>query len=188
MTGKQELSTVKGSDWGRRRHASTSTGFRAVAMMLLCPILTLLLTITTEKHQGNLLHILDVKSIYEYWEDMSHEKLFQIHKIIACYLVFQGILYKFCPGSYHTGQHTPGGHLLQYKTNGLAAFAMTYTCFWLGHAGGVFNASYIATNFSTFITALNIWGLVLTVAIYAKARISPTTVDDRIFTGANDYD
>lgn len=151
--------------------------------MLLCPALTLLLAVNSEKQQGDLRKILDPTTIQDCWQDLTYENLLPMHHLIAGYLAFQIVLYRFCPGSLHTGQHTPAGKLLEYKTNGLSAFIATYACFWLGQYYGLFDISFVATNFTTLVAALNIWGLSLTIAIYLKAHIYPTHLTDRVFTG-----
>lgn len=175
-------------EWGRRKHASSSNGLKAITLMLFTPVLTLLLTVNMEHHHGSLWQILDMNTPCELWQDLSLEKSLLMHQVVAGYLVFQALLYKVLPGAYHSGQHTPGGRLLWYKTNGLSAFVATYACFWLGHTAGLYKASFIATNFTTLIAVLNVWGLTLTLGAYVKARVSPTSMQDRVFTGNLFYD
>lgn len=181
-------SPPKTIDWGRRKHASFSNGLRAVALMLASPALTILLTITMKQHHGNLSNLVDFNTLHDLWQSLSFKTLFDMHQVIAGYLVFQAILYKLLPGAYHTGQHTPDGQLLQYKTNGMSAFVVTCACFWLGDSLRLFKASFIASNFGVLVVTLNIWGLVLTVAAYVKACVSPTSLRDRVFTGNMLYD
>lgn len=182
------LIPAKTIEWGRRKHANALTGLKAIALMLFTPALTLLLTINMQEHHGNLWHILDFDTLQSFWQNLKFENVVLWHKTIAAFVVLQAVLYRLLPGPYHTGQYTPGGQLLRYKTNGSSAFILTYLLFWLCHTTGLYNASIIASNFSTLVVALNTWGILLTMTAYIKARIHPTHLEDRVFTGNIYYD
>lgn len=186
MKSIQTSISQQGPDWGRRKSASAATGVKAAILMSICPILTLLLAANMEKHHGNLRYIADMQTLLDYLHGLSYQRLLPMHVIIAGYLLIQALLFAFCPGPHHTGQYTPGGQLLSYKTNGLAAFAITYAFFWFGHLAGVFDGSILARNFSTLIAAANIWGLFGTIVAYLKGCFFPSSVADRVFTGLQD--
>jgi len=115
--------------------------------------------------------------------DISIRSTVQVHIAIAIWIALQACLYRLLPGSRHTGQLTPAGHLLEYKTNGLLACFITFCLFgWLVIMGQM-KASFIATNWGSFLAALNVWGLVVTGLLYVKARIAPTHPQDNVFTG-----
>lgn len=179
---------IQSIEWGRRKRANTLTGPKAAALMFLSPILTIVLAVNMQEHHGDIWHILDASTLYGFWQDLKIQHLLIWHAIIASFVVLQAALYKFIPGPWHTGQYTPGGHLLQYKTNGSTTFIVTYILFWLGTTFGAFQASLIASDFSTLVLASNTWGLVLTILAYMKACKSPTNLEDRVFTGSIFYD
>jgi 7-dehydrocholesterol reductase len=61
----------------------------------------------------------------------------------AGWLALQVALYRFLPSKISTGQLTPSGNLLQYRTNGLFAWIVTHGLFMLSVLCGLFDASII---------------------------------------------
>ena len=116
---------------------------------------------------------------------ISTGSTFQVHIAIAMWIALQACLYMLLPGSRHVGQLTPAGHLLEYKTNGLLACFISCCLFGLLVITDHMKASFIATNWVSFLAALNVWGLLVTGVLYAKARIAPTTPQDDVFTGVS---
>lgn len=188
MQSNEQTSPSTVVEWGRRKRANSSTGLKAIGLMLSAPLFTVLVAINMENHHGDIRRLVDYETLTTFWCDIRRENLLQLHQIFAGYLVFQAILYNFLPGPSNTGQYTPGGHLLRYKTNGLSAFCVTYACFWLGHKSGLYHASFIAANFTSFVVVLNTWGLAFTIVVYLKGRLFPTSLEDRVFTGNLFYD
>ena len=151
--------------------------------MLVCPIFTLTLWMTMEFHDGAISATLQAVRSHEALGDISIKSTVQAHVAIAMWIALQACLYKWLPGSRHVGQPTPAGHLLEYKTNGLLACFTSCFLFGLLVITGQMKASFIATNWGSFIAALNVWGLVVTGLLYAKARVAPTHPQDDVFTG-----
>jgi len=169
--------------WGRRRNANSLTGLKSLAMMLVCPIFTLTLWMTMEFHGGAISATLRAVRSHDAFRNISIRSTIQVHVAIAMWIALQACLYRLLPGSRHVGQLTPAGHLLEYKTNGLLACFISCCLFGLLAITGHMRASFIATNWGSFLAALNVWGLVVTVLLYAKARVAPTHPQDDVFTG-----
>lgn len=183
MTIDSISSAVKFVDWGRRRTASCSTGFKALLMMLVCPMFVLLLSVSVESYHGAVWNALQSLATPNTLRKLFVLPEWHMHVVIAGYMLLQAILYKYLPGSYHSGQLTPAGHLLEYKTNGLLACIVTCTLFALAGVTGMVRASFMASHWSSLLSVLNAWGLLITVAVYVKARLAPTHPRDRVFTG-----
>jgi len=101
----------------------------------------------------------------------------------GAWLLFQAALYQFLPCKLSTGQLTPAGHLLKYRTNGLLAWALTHALFiaWLVH--GCVDPAIIAKNWEPLLISVNAYGFILSGVAYTKAHLSPTHDGDRKFSG-----
>ncbi|KAH8797621.1 ergosterol biosynthesis ERG4/ERG24 [Xylogone sp. PMI_703] len=108
--------------------------------------------------------------------------------VYAVWILAQSALYNYLPAPLSTGQLTPAGHLLQYHTNGLGAWAVTH----IALASGVFfrliDPAWIAKNWPDLLVAANSYGFLLTVLVYIKAYVAPTHAKDRKFSGSILYD
>lgn len=182
MSSKNHSATATGA-WGRRRNANVLTGLKALAMMAVCPIFVLFLAATIDFHDGSILIATQDATTDGWLQGISTRSAFQINLAIIVYMILQAVLYRYLPGPRHTGQLTPAGHLLEYKTNGLLACFITCGLYGLAVGTGIIKASFIATNWSSFILALNLWGLLVTLAVYLRALFAPTYPQDRICSG-----
>ena len=151
--------------------------------MLLAPLLILMLWMTLEFYDGAIFHTVQAAARYDTMWSIGPKPTFEVHMTIASWMILQAILYKFLPGSFHTGQLTPAGNLLEYKTNGLLACFISCTLFGAAVVTGQMKASFIATHWGSFLAALNVWGMVVTAAAYAKARLAPTHPRDQVLSG-----
>ena len=182
-TYKEEVETLTVPAWGRRKDAGVFTGLKASAMMMAAPLGTLLLAKSIEQHKGALLGTLRaVRNTDAGWTD-SFQPTWQMHSFIAAYMAIQAIMYRYLPGPSHDGQRTPAGHLLRYKTNGFLALLLSCSLLAVADLTGYMKASFIASHWGSLLACLNIWGIVLTLLVYAKARLSPTHPQDRVFSG-----
>ncbi|CAF9918953.1 MAG: hypothetical protein HETSPECPRED_003894 [Heterodermia speciosa] len=100
------------------------------------------------------------------------------------WLCFQATLYYFLPGPISTGQLTPAGHLLKYKTNGLSAWTMTH-CLAFGAAYlGYLDLTIIADNWEGLLVASNVYGFVLPALCLVKGYVAPSYVGDCKYSGS----
>ncbi|KAK1970772.1 ergosterol biosynthesis ERG4/ERG24 family protein [Colletotrichum sublineola] len=106
----------------------------------------------------------------------------------ASWIALQVILYVCLPGPPHTGQQTPAGHVLDYRTNGLNAWLVTYTLLAVLAWADIIDLSFVAENWSGWFVAMNIAGFAVSTMAYVKAKIAPTHPDDMKLTGSSTYD
>ncbi|PVH73573.1 ERG4/ERG24 ergosterol biosynthesis protein [Cadophora sp. DSE1049] len=104
------------------------------------------------------------------------------------WLVFQIVLFQYLPSKISTGQLTPAGHRLEYRTNGLLAWFVTHVLFGAAVAVGIVDAAVIARNWGSLLVVANLTGFLLTGIVYVKARVWPTYEKDSKFSGSFFYD
>lgn len=101
----------------------------------------------------------------------------------ACWVVFQALLYQFLPGKLSTGQLTPAGHLLEYRTNGLLAWFTSHVLFATVVVTGLVQPTIIAVYWEELLVTVNVFGFLLSWFVYIKAYIRPSHERDRKFSG-----
>lgn len=99
------------------------------------------------------------------------------------WILFQAALYQLLPSKLSTGQLTPAGILLKYRTNGLLAWAVTHGSFLFASVTGYLDAAVLAKNWEGLIVAANIYGFLLSGFAYLKAVYNPTHEGDCKFSG-----
>jgi len=99
------------------------------------------------------------------------------------WILFQATLYQFLPSALSTGQLTPAGYLLKYRTNGLLAWCVTHALFLGFSVCGFLDPAILARNWEGLLVATNIFGFILTGVAYIKAHLSPSHEKDRKFSG-----
>ncbi|KAH8674175.1 ergosterol biosynthesis ERG4/ERG24 family protein [Xylariales sp. PMI_506] len=104
------------------------------------------------------------------------------------WITFQAILFVYLPGPVNTGQRTPAGNILTYKTNGLNAWIVTHSSWAIGCAAGWLDPGFIPRNWEGLVFAMNVAGILLAAFAYAKAYLMPTHPGDRKFSGSRFYD
>jgi 7-dehydrocholesterol reductase len=100
-----------------------------------------------------------------------------------CWLALQAALFRYLPGPINTGQPTPAGHLLTYRTNGLWAWVVTHVLYVALCWSGVLDPGFIPRNWEGLVAAMNLAGFLLSAFAYAKAYLMPTHPSDRKFSG-----
>ena len=108
---------------------------------------------------------------------------FKVSLLYVGWLAFQTTLYQTLPSKERTGQLTPDGNLLQYRTNGLTAWVLTHFLFaaWVLH--GCVDPAIIAKNWEPLLISVNVYGFLLSGVAYVKALVSPSHDGDRKFSG-----
>ena len=100
------------------------------------------------------------------------------------------MLYQFLlPDKTSFGQRTPGGHLLQYRTNGLAAYFLSvFLYLFMGFGMDFFSPTIIVDHWEGLVLFLNVFGYALAAAMYVKAKVAPSHPEDSKLSGNSFYD
>jgi hypothetical protein len=173
-------------NWGRHVQGSWMHALGCFSIMLFCPLLVIFFWITIRFYHGSLMDTLDgvrefgIVDFYQYFTPIAN---LQVSMYYGGWLIFQAALYKFLPSEISTGQLTPAGHLLYYRTNGLFAWIATHLLFlaWSGY--GYVDPAIIAKNWEALLVAANVFGFLIPAFAYVKAHIVPSHEGDRKFSG-----
>lgn len=172
--------------WGRRTTASMHNSVGAALMVIICPIWAFFNWITLEHFQGSLNSTLAaVVSITDRSGSLRHFPRPSWTSVVgyAGWLLLQALLYRLLPGKTCTGQRTPAGHLLRYKTNGLMAWTVTHVLFAFAVYQGWLDPAFIAKNWQGLLIVTNIYGFVLAGLAQVKGYWMPSYPDDRKLSG-----
>lgn len=186
---KRRLSSFRADtnlNWGRSHTGSLSTSIRCASIMLLCPIFVFFARIALQAFGGSLSGALSQFLLIGCFEFAARYVPAASFKASAGYigwLLFQATLYAFLPSKLSTGQLTPAGYLLQYRTNGLLAWLLTHIAFVAAVACGALDSAIIAKNWAGLLAAANAYGFLLSALVYFKAYCYPTHAEDRKFSG-----
>ena len=177
--------------WGRKAEATWFTAAASLVLVLGCPTWLYTNWIALEHFGGSLAS--EVSAI-------AHDGLTSFISQYAprpnmaasvgyiAWVVFQGVLYSLLPGPLSTGQLTPAGHLLKYKTNGLLAWVVTHVAFVGAGAAGILDLAIIADNWEGLLVASNVYGFLLAGFCLVKGHIAPSHPNDRKFSGSFIFD
>ena len=173
--------------WGRRHHhGSWLHALGCLSIMLCCPILVIYLWVSLQSFGGSLTGA---------WDSMvSNGPVAFFHRYgprpdgksslgYIAWLLFQAALYQFLPSKLSTGQLTPAGNLLKYRTNGLLAWAVTHILFGIFAFAGYIDPAILARNWEGLLVSANVFGFLLSGIAYAKACLAHTHEGDRTFRG-----
>lgn len=191
-TKRKRLSSISSTrdssiNWGRsHHHGSWIHSLGCLGVMLLSPLLVIFYFITLTSFQGSLSLstklLLDIGPLSFFRLYFPQASLKASIGYVA-WLFFQAALYLGLPGRISTGQLTPAGNLLKYKTNGLSAWIVTHALFFGLSWYGVLDPAILARNWEGLLVAANVWGFLLTGIAFMKANLSPTHEQDRKFSG-----
>lgn len=173
--------------WGRRHHhGSWLHSLGCASIMLLCPCLVIFLWISLASFRGSL------NAAYNLLWEIGPISFFSLYAPTpdlnasigyGVWILFQVALYQFLPSKLSTGQLTPAGYLLNYRTNGLLAWCVTHLLFFGFSISGHINPAILARNWEGLLVTANVFGFLLTGVAYTKAHLSPTHEGDRKFSG-----
>lgn len=173
--------------WGRSaKRGSWRRAIASTGMVCLAPVLTIVWYISLADFQGSLLafvRAVGADGLMRILKEHSPKFNFGVTAAYIGWLLLQAVLYVFLPGKTNTGQRTPAGHLLSYRTNGLAAWIATHVAYIGLCSVGVLDLACIPKNWGSLIVAMNCAGYLLSIFSYIKAYIHPTHPDDRKFSG-----
>jgi hypothetical protein len=176
--------------WGRRHHhGSWAHSLGCASIMTLCPALVIFYWIALSSFEGSLTatwHSMWKSGLLSFFWTHAPKSDYRVHCGYAGWLCFQAGLYQFLPAKLNVGQLTPAGHLLKYRTNGFFAWFLTHLLFaaWCLH--GCVDPAIIAKHWESLLVSANVYGFLLTGFAYVKARVSPTHVGDRKFSGKSE--
>ena len=175
------------ASWGRSGSGTSLLTTTACAgILVLCPLLVVFLWTALQNFDGSLF-----ASIATFWSEgpMTFAARFApTFSINACFgyaawLSFQSTLYTNLPSQISTGQLTPAGNILKYKTNGLSAWIITHALGIGAVMAGVLDPAILAKNWGGLLIAANIYGFLVSAFSYMKAYVAPTHPQDRKFSG-----
>ena len=173
--------------WGRRsHHGSWLHSLGCASIMMLCPLLVLFLWISLSSFSGSLSAALDdllLSGPVRFFSVYGPEPDFKGAIGYGIWILFQAGLYQFLPSKLSSGQLTPAGNLLKYRTNGLLAWIVTHGLFVTLAVSGHLDPAFLARNWEGLLVAANLFGFLLTGFVYAKAHLSPCHEHDRKFSG-----
>lgn len=133
--------------WGRTNEVSWINSCAAL-LVLVAPFGLYINWLALEHYNGSLLLAFQALSS-QGWRLMSE---YRPKPTVAAFLGYflwiaiQAALYHFLPGEQCSGARTPGGHRLQYTTNGLAAWTISHILYLAAAVLGVLDPALIARN------------------------------------------
>lgn len=176
------------ASWGRSDSGnSLLTTAGCAGILILCPLLVIVLWTALEKFDGSLFATLSACWRQgPVWSATRFAPKFSINVCIgyAAWLLFQAVLFTYLPCKISTGQLTPAGNLLKYKTNGLSAWIITHMLAVAAVIAGVLDPAILANHWGGLLVAANIYGFLISTLSYIKARLAPTHPQDRKFSGS----
>lgn len=183
------FSTTRDSSisWGRRHHhGSWLHSLGCASIMLLCPIIVIFYWIALSRFEGSLTSAYEsmamIGPINFLWQHAPRGNL-RTNVGYGAWLLFQALLYQFLPTKLSTGQLTPAGNLLKYRTNGLSAWFVTHALFLLSSYYGLLDPAILAKHWQALLISVNVYGFLLSGFAYLKAHMCPTHEGDRKFSG-----
>lgn len=177
--------------WGRTGQATWFSAFYSLVLVIICPICLYLNQITLQHFGGSYKASIDAfrqDGALRYAQQFRPRYDSTATLGYASWVVFQGLLYSLLPGPMSTGQLTPAGNLLKYRTNGLNAWILTHILFLGAGAAGLIDLAIIAKNWEHILVASVIYGFLLPAFAQFKANYFPTHPSDRKFSGSFIFD
>ena len=177
--------------WGRQAEADWFASLAALTIVLICPICVFLNCISVTHFSGaydTTFSTLSDLGLSDFLRQYLPRPSSSAALGYAAWLLFQALLFTILPGPLSTGQRTPAGYLLKYRTNGLFAWIITHILFFGLGALGWLDLAIIANNFEGLTVAAIIYGLLLPIPCVLKAHIAPSHPDDRKFSGSLIFD
>lgn len=173
--------------WGRRHHyGSWAHSLGCAGIMLLCPLLVIFCCISLSQFDGSLwaaLVFMLENGADTFYSMYAPKPDLPVALGYSAWVLFQATLYIFLPSTLSTGQLTPAGHLLKYRTNGLLAWVVTHLLFAAAVLTGIMNPAILAEHWGGLLVLANISGFLIAGFVYIKAHWAPTHEGDRKFSG-----
>ena len=177
--------------WGRRTKATWFSAFFCFLLVTLCPVFLTIIFATLEYFDGSILDTLTAfreEGSLRFFINYSPRPDFNAAVGYLAWLLFQALLYTFLPGPLSTGQMTPAGNLLEYRTNGLNAWLLTHALFLTLGFSGFLDMAIIANNWQGLVVATYVYGFIISGFSLVKAHLAPSHPKDRKFSGSMIFD
>ena len=175
------------TNWGRRsHHGSWLHSISCAGIMLLSPQIVIFYWIALSSFDGSLsatYQAMLAAGPVNFAIERYPRADMNVMAGYAAWLLFQAALCNFLPSKISTGQLTPAGHLLQYRTNGLSAWIVTHALYAALSMAGIIDPAFIAKNWEALLVAVNVYGFILSGFAYFKAYWRPTHEGDLKFSG-----
>ena len=173
--------------WGRSsiRRSWLRSLFSATPVWL-APLIAFSFFITLSKYDGSLSKfvaaVLQEGALHVF---KAHGPHFSSKGTLACicWIALQAALFQYLPGPVNTGQRTPAGHLLAYRTNGLLAWIVTHVLYIALCWFDFIDPGFVPRNWAGIFAALNLVGFFISSFAYVKAYLMPTHPEDRKYSG-----
>ena len=172
--------------WGRKTEATWATAAGSLFLVSMCPVWIIANWITLEYFGGSLFAFFSALSsdgLIHFTQQYVPRSSMRATVGYASWLLFQATLYSLLPGPLSTGQLTPAGNLLKYKTNGLLAWVVTHLLTVLAATFGFLDLAVIANHWEGLLVAVNVYGVLLAAFCLVKAHVMPSHPNDRKFSG-----
>lgn len=172
--------------WGRKTNATWWTAFGSLVLVVVCPLWVVFIWISLEYHNGSVYEAamsIWNQGLYDFCLKYGPRSSINTFMGYAAWVTFQGLLYTLLPGPVSTGQMTPGGNLLEYKTNGLLAWGVTHGIVLVAGTLRVIDMAIVSNHWMGLFVAANLYGILLAGFCQIKAHISPSYPNDRKFSG-----
>ncbi len=158
--------------------------FMPIFLLLLCPPLVILMWYTNVELDGSIQELFEIfqedgffATLSDVWGPIFFGTALS-WAIILGFALFQIILMKVLPGKMEEGPVTPKGNVPVYKANGIFAFTLTLSLFFLFTAVfKLFPATIIYDNFGALISSLNLFAIIFCLFLYIKGRLAPSSDD-----------
>lgn len=135
--------------WGRTHAPQWFNDIGAAVMIAFCPFWMWLNWAAMEHFDGSLVATIRNASSsgprsreWRFIPQHSHSAAFGY----TAWVFFQALLYHYLPGKTCQGQQTPGGNVLSYTTNGLAALCTSLCLYIVASAAGIIRPTLIAEH------------------------------------------
>lgn len=173
--------------WGRAEGGRTwFRSLLAASPVLVAPVSSLFAFVALSRCDGSLSEFLAVGVREGFLTILIENRPRLTLKASVAYGLFillQAVLFLWLPGPTNSGQRTPAGHLLSYRTNGLSAWVVTHIVYVILCWYGVLDAGFIPRNWSGLVAVMNLVGFGVTAFAFLKAYAFPTHAEDRKFSG-----
>lgn len=188
----QRISSLSASrdqsiSWGRKQQTGSWIKAAGCAgIMLLCPCLVIFYWISLTYFSGSVLAsatALMNAGPLDFMKEFAPRPSAKANMGYAAWVIFQLALYQFFPSRISTGQLTPAGHLLKYRTNGLSAWIVVHVGYVALSYFGIIDPAFLAQNWEGLLIAANIYGFLLSGFAYFKACYFPSHEGDCKFSG-----
>lgn len=166
--------------WGRKVQASGWTAFGSLFLVVGCPLWLFWNWIGLEFFDGS--YVSEIAALRQDGIRLFCSQYLPRPSMDASlgylvWLLFQAALYQYLPGPISTGQLTPAGNLLKYKTNGFLAWIVTHAVAIGAALLGFLDLTIIADYWEGLLVAMNVYGIILHTLCLIKGFVAPSYVE-----------